>query len=112
MRTTPPLNNVRNGVMTLSGSAQSLGALISPSETAVLCRHISIQPGPSNSNPVYIGGSGVTSSNGIRLEAPDAGVPPPPYVFEVYATGSADLASFYVIGTENETVRVLWIAYV
>ena len=101
---------VHNFVFTLNGSAQSLGS-VSGLSREVLEKHLQtlwIQPDTGNSNPVYVGGVGVATTTGIRFEAPAATVPPAPWSpSDAFKVTGTKLGDWYVIGTNNEKVRVL-----
>jgi hypothetical protein len=106
---------IRHYVLTLTGSAQRLSAVLpgldgGPNDLPI--RAISIQPGTANANPCYVGGydsgSAVSSSSyGVRFEAAAAGVPPAPFVFGEFANLPMKLSDFAIIGTNTETVKVL-----
>jgi len=72
------------------------------------CRQIYLQPGVSNSNPMYVGGAGVTSSTGIRLEGYDGdGLPSAPFPLMFGQDNPLQANKVYVLGTAGQTVNVL-----
>jgi hypothetical protein len=102
---------IRHGVATLTTSAQKLSTALGLASD-VPVRKITVQPGSANSGVVYIGGPGVTTSVfGFRLEAPVATIPSAPFVFEDASSPALSLGDFYLVGTSNDTVTVLYVPY-
>jgi len=101
---------IRQGVITLTASAQQFETALSLSEIGQRLRMVAVQPDAANSNVLYIGGAGVTTVNGIRLEAPSGGIPSAPFqLSELFGQGILLLSDFYTLGTVGEKLRVFWI---
>lgn len=93
-----------NFVVTLTTSAQ---ALAYGSGKDYSCRQILLQPDAANANPMYVGGEGVTTSTGLRLEGYDADSrPPAPFPILFARDNPGALSMVYVLGTAGEKVRV------
>ena len=93
-------------VLTLAGSAEPLSSLGK-------VRWLSLQPGGANSNPVFIGGPGVSSTDyGTRLPAASGGVPPPPHVIAEFYDGALSAQDIYVYGTAAEKLHIHVITFV
>lgn len=98
--------------LALTGSPQSLAAVLGAGERDYPICAISLQPGEANANAVYIGSriTMTTSDYGVRLEAAVSGVPPPPWERE-FSHGPIRLGSFFVLGTAGQFLyvyAVLW----
>jgi hypothetical protein len=101
---------MKDGVVTLSGSAQQLSAVLGFDERV---RRIRLQPDTGNSNPCYFGGATIDGTNrGMRIPAPIAAEPPAPYVEEGFQPGEVSLSDLYVIGTSTQKLRVSWIPWI
>lgn len=97
--------------ITLTGSAQSLGAGLTP-QTDVPCRSIHLQPDGANANGISIGTATVSLTDyGVRLPASSGGVASPPYIFEFSGEGPLKLSHFYVFGQSGEKLHVLAIPF-
>ena len=95
--------------VTLTGSAQALPAT-GVSFGAV--RWMSMQPDGANTNPIFLGGAGVTTSDyGTRLPAGTAGIPPAPHIIAEFRDGMLRPEALYVIGTLNEKLHLHVISY-
>lgn len=94
-----------NFVQTLTTSAAALSPgnrVVSPS-----CTLVYVQPDVANSSPCYVGGSGVTTTNGIRLEGADSeSRPSAPFPMPMPKGHPIALDSIYVVGAAGEKVRV------
>lgn len=103
-----PLVRSFHAVMTLSGSAEAL----SVGGTSGRVRWCALQPGTANANPVFIGGSTVSSTDyGTRLPPASGGVPPPPHVIGEFDDGTVNLADIYVIGNAGEKLHIHALVY-
>lgn len=92
---------IQNFVVTLTGSAQAI------TDSTAFCRQVFIQPGVANTNPVYVGGPGVTAANGLRLEGADLeGHPSAPLPLLFGRDNPVEMNRIYVIGTAADLVRV------
>lgn len=99
---------IAHHVLTLNGSAQALATITGSTTKAI--RTVTLQPGTANSEAVYVGASGVTTSDyGVRIPASVAGVPPPPLMLGETQSqyGHFKLSDVYVIGTSDETLHLL-----
>ena len=68
-------------------------------DTSVPCKHVDIMAATANTGIIYVGGSGVSSSNGIAL-----------YSGDVYSINIENLNLVYVIASvDNEDVQ--WVYY-
>ncbi|MBF0562596.1 MAG: hypothetical protein HQL37_11365 [Alphaproteobacteria bacterium] len=95
----------KNFTKTLGSSAAE--ALAAASAKA---RTIIIQPKRANSHVIYIGGSGVTSADGLELNYP-IGVSTPldrQVLGGGPGTAELDLLAIYVIGTNGEGVQGIY----
>ena len=93
---------VAHYVLTLSGSAQALSSVTSPTTASI--RTVALQPGAANSNPVYVGASGVSSTvYGARLPAAAAGEPPAPMML---ADTQGQVGHFKLSDIRSEERRV------
>lgn len=93
---------LRNFTVTLTATAAAI------TSDDVYCRQIYLQPGASNSNPMYVGGPALTSANGIRLEGYDAdGLPSAPFPLMFGQDNPMQADKVYVLGTAGQTVNVL-----
>ena len=102
---------VRQFVLTLDGTAQRLSDVLPDPAIAsrdnVALRVISLQPGPSNANPVFIGDENVTTALWAwRSPAPTGGNPPAPLILGEFESGPIKLSNFYVRGTDGETLHI------
>lgn len=107
----PPLKQFQTGLVTFDGTSQLLSTALGLRAGATRAYSIELQPGTANAAACYVG-SDTVATTGIRLEAADAGIPPPPWVKEMYRGGELFLDQIYVRGANTETLRVLWIAYI
>lgn len=81
-----------------------------PSSPSGGLRWVSFQPGAANANPIFMGGSSVSSTTyGVRLPSADGGVPPAPYIIGEFNDGSIALSDFYVFGTAGEKLHILYL---
>lgn len=96
-----------NGVITITAAAQQCHTALGVADAQI--RMIILQPGGANANPCFLGGSGVTTANGIRLPAGAAGVPPAPLQLSELFQGQLALSDLWVVGTADETLRVFWL---
>lgn len=107
---------IRHYVLTLDGNAQQLSSVLprggdDPGNHPI--RTISLQPAGGNANAVFVGSSGVTSSDfGVRLEPGNASIPPAPFILGEFAAGWARLSDFWVIGTNTQKLHLLVDHYV
>lgn len=95
-------------VLTLNGSAQSLGSVTNATEHAI--RTVTLQAGTANANPFYIGDSSVSTTDyGVRVPAPVTNEPSAPVILgETQSTyGHFKLSDIYVRGTNNEKIHLL-----
>ena len=108
---TPP----RHATITLSGSAQNVGTYIRETLGKPLTptvRMFSFQPDGANGNIIAVGGAGVTTTDyGVLLEAGVTGVPQAPWTppESHLTTNSWSLDDWWVIGTNNQKLHVLWV---
>jgi hypothetical protein len=91
---------LKSEVITLAGAtAQAMGSGLVPSDMVVLAD-------TANSNPIYIGGSDVTTSNGMLV--PEG----TPIKLSALLSGghyeSYNLAKIFVIGSTGEKLRILY----
>lgn len=70
--------------------------------------HAVIEADDGNSNPAFIGPTGVTSATGIRLHN-SATVPGRMELGPFSAVGPFNLDELYVAGTEGEKVNILYV---
>lgn len=97
----------RSSTVTLTGDAQWLGDLVPTGEGDRGLREISLQPGPSNASPVYVGDAAVTNAlYSTRLPAASAGIPPAPFIVGGYDSGGVRLGDYYVLGANGETLHI------
>jgi hypothetical protein len=108
---------VKHYSLTLSGSAQSLAAVLptfvagqqtGPNELS--WSWLSLHAGASNSGVVYVGGQGIVVSStvyGFRIEVPVSSVPPAPSIVELGGGGSIRLSEWQVLGTSNDILHIL-----
>ena len=93
---------LKNFTVTLTATA----AAITTDED--YCRQIYLQPGAANSNPMYVGGVGMTSATGIRLEGYDSdGLPSAPFPLMFGVDNPLQANKVYVLGTAGQTVNVM-----
>lgn len=100
-----------SGLITFDGNAQVVATALNLPENKRRAYRLEMQPDETNTAACYYGGSTVATT-GIRMEAPETGIPPAPAIWEVYNTGVLDLADFYVKGTNGQKLRVAWLVYV
>jgi hypothetical protein len=101
-------------VITLSGSAQQLSTVIGANKRV---RSITMQPGATNANPIYVGDAAVSATAyAVRLPAASSSEPPAP--FQIDALGDLtlpdagmNLADVYVIGTASQKLHVGIVRY-
>lgn len=98
---------LRSYALTFTGSAQALSSLLAAGVLDVPTYCVDIQADPANANPFYVGGSGVTSSTGIRVPVPVDSIPEPPYRIGDSADADLRLGDVYLLGTLNEKARIL-----
>lgn len=103
--------SVRQYVLTLDGTSQRLlEPLTDPtviSDENVALRVISLQAGPSNANPVFIGDVNVTAALWAwRLPAASGGDSPAPLILGEFESGPIKLSNFYARGTNGETLHI------
>lgn len=102
--------NIRGAhfTITLTGAVQGLADL----GVRKRIREICFSAGPANANPIYLGMGPTLGADdyGVRLPAPVAGEPAPPFILGEFDDGSVEAENFYVLGTDGETLRlmVLW----
>lgn len=107
----------RHYTLVLDGTAQRLSSVLGGTGDARQDKHfllmsVSLQPDAGNANPVFVGGGGVTAADhAVRLEVPDGGVPPAPYLFE-FSRPALHLSDLWVIGTAGETLRIGIVPYI
>ena len=96
---------VSHFLVTLTGSAQALGASID----AGVVKGLAIQADPGNSHVVYVGGANVAVSStnyGILIPIPVTSIPAAPTLLQ-FDSGFFSLNQIYVIGTNTEKLRIL-----
>lgn len=98
---------LRSYAMTFNGSAQQLSSLLTAGVLDVPVYCVDIQADPANSNPIYVGGSDVSASVGIRIPVPLDSIPEPPYRIGDAADADMRLGDVYVLGTNGEKARIL-----
>jgi hypothetical protein len=108
---------VKHYALTLSGSAQSLAAVLptyvagqqaGPNELS--WSWMALQTAAANTHVVYVGGQGTvlsSSAYGFRIEAPTSTVPPAPSIVELGGGGSIRLSEWQVLGTDTEILHIL-----
>jgi hypothetical protein len=103
--------SLRQYVLPLDGTVQRLSDVLAfpdlSSRENVALRLLSLQPGPSNLNEIFVGDVNVTTALWTwRLPVPTASVPPAPLILGGFEIGPATLADFYVLGTYGETLHI------
>ena len=100
---------IRSYQLTLDATVQQLSDVVPAGlsgdlmEGNPLFAWIDLQADDGNSNPVYVGDSGVSAVNhGVRIPTPTTGVPDPPWRSE----GPQHLSALYVIGTNAEKLNI------
>ncbi len=101
----------KSGLVTLTGSALKLSTALQLKGQQTRVARLDLQPGAANAAASYYGDTTVATT-GVRMEAAESGIPPAPSIWEVWDPNYIDLDDVYVIGTNNETLRVHWIQYV
>lgn len=99
---------VNHFVVTLTGSAQKLGAGLSGACAHDPLKFLSIQAFANNTHVVYVGGNQTTvssSSYGFRIEVPVTSIPYAPTVIELPAA-AVSLDDIWVIGTADEKISI------
>lgn len=102
-------------VLTLNGSAQQLSAVFAGTPWAEAVNEpsltfASLQPDTANTNIIKVGSdSAVATTYGFRLEAPAATIPPAPLQFENMKDQMLKLSDLWVIGTNNEKLRIFFV---
>jgi hypothetical protein len=108
---------VRHYTLALGAPATTLGALLAAADatdpwggtTGKPVAQLSLQPEPSNTHVIYLGGGSQTLSAaayGFRLEAPVSGIPPAPYIWPVDRNSNLRLADVGILGTAAEKVCI------
>jgi hypothetical protein len=102
---------VIQAVLTLNGNAQALSAATVASRRETLasypCQAVMLQPDTANNAVILVGDADVSdTAYAFRLEAPDAGVPPAPFILEFSNQGPIRLSDIYVKGTNAEKLRI------
>lgn len=100
-----------SGIVTLGATPASVAVALQIPKNQQKVYRLDLQPDAANANPCYYGGASVATT-GIRMEAPESGIPPAPAIWENYLAGTGiDLSEVYLSGTEGEKVRVCAVAY-
>jgi hypothetical protein len=105
---------MQSGVVTLTGSAQNLATALGFGTTDPRAGYVvgwlSLQADTANSDPIYVGtDTSVATTYGQRIEAPASTIPPAPTIVEDAKYLGMHLNDFYVVGTNNEKLRVMWL---
>lgn len=92
--------------LTLTGVAQNIRtALQLDDDSDPKARAVIFHPDSSNSNPIYVGGIGVgTTDWAFRLPAFSATLPP--FILGEFDQGPLQLKDFWVIGTSGEKLHI------
>jgi hypothetical protein len=81
-----PVQTFGNGAKTITTAADPAEVLGADTE----CNWVAIQAKTGNTNPVYVGGAGVDSTNGYELSALEAIVLPVNNVNKIYLKATTD----------------------
>jgi hypothetical protein len=85
-----------------SKNVATAGSAVPLSSTSLRVAQIVIQVKPTNSGYIYLGDNTVTSSNGIRLEVPVAGVVLPDAEIKLTGVGNnLDLSQLYINASQS-----------
>ena len=76
------------------------------SATTINVSQVTLEGDDGNSNPAFVGGSGVTSATGIRLH--NSATVPGRIQLGPHAANNINLADLYIAGTQNEKVNVFY----
>jgi hypothetical protein len=103
-----------SGVVTLSGSAQNLATALGIGaenpQRAYTVGWLSLQADTANANPVFIGTlDTVATTYAFRIETPTATIPDAPLIIEDAKMLGLRLSDLYVLGTNTQKLRVLWL---
>jgi hypothetical protein len=91
---------VLSSLITFTGSPQQVS-----SRGAI--RELHIQADPANLNPFYVGGPDVSSTNGIIIPTPVAGLSAAPYIIDGFDDGRLEAVDVWVVGTAAEKARLM-----
>jgi hypothetical protein len=95
--------------VTVTAAARSLTSLLGLQDSDALnvpLQTLTLQADGGNSNPLFVGGPGVTTSDwGIRIPTPAASVPAAPQEFSLMVR-PVKLSEIYIVGTAGEKVHV------
>jgi len=84
-----------------------LSAVVGTPKAGDLLRYLSLQAGGGNAGIIYVGGNQRTVSStdyGFRIEIPPATIPGVPIEISL---GVVSLDDFFVVGTINDTIKIL-----
>ena len=81
---------------------------VTPTHTP--CLHAIIEADDGNSNAAFVGGSDVTSANGVRLNN-SATAPGRTEIGPFSGAAPFDLSEVYIAGTQNEKVNILAVTH-
>jgi hypothetical protein len=101
---------VRHANLTLNGSAQRLSSIFGSGQDVAIWQ-LWLHPDGENVGPVFVSDDGSISSSdyGVRLEAPEVGIPPAPWSPGELRTLSMYLGDVYVRGTNNDILHLWWV---
>jgi len=77
------------------------------SSTSIPVCWVRIEGDDGNSNPIFVGTSGVTTANGQRIH--NSATVPEDLVLGPFATNYVDLNELYLIGTNGEKANVFYV---
>jgi hypothetical protein len=103
---------IRHGKITVTTSAQSLSNTTNLGANRPV-RFLSVQPGSANSGRLFFGGPGVTTTDfGFAMEIPVTSIPSAPMIItDAIAAPGLLVGDLYVVGTNNDIVRVCWVPF-
>lgn len=99
---------LKSGALTMAtGTIKALSLILAEGVADSEVYAVDLQADASNSNPLYVGASDVTSSTGVRVPTPSLSTPEAPYRLGDFKDKAIRLGDIYVTGTTGDKVHIL-----